>query len=93
MLAKRDYQFIGSCVAWVVQGGFKTATKYISPKLTVKATRVGTIDRRCKRNYLVVTVGAPNYKERIFIKHALKTQERFPIHKIQLKSDPKRKVK
>jgi len=59
----------------------KTATKYISEMITVKATK------RCVKKLkteFVVTIGKPNFKEREFIKLAKKSGEPFPIKKIQL---------
>lgn len=51
----------------------------------IKATRRHKLDRRESREEFVVTVGAPNYLERIFVKQALKAKELFPIDKIQLR--------
>jgi len=68
-------------------GAYK-AVKYISPKLTVKATRKrfnGKIDKRNRIAEILFTIGSPNYAEREFIKAALKAKESFPIKRIQTK--------
>jgi hypothetical protein len=72
----------------ILGGGAYKATKYISPKLTVKATRrlkKGRIDKRDRTAEIVFTIGAPNYEEREFIKKAKKAKEAFPIEYIQMK--------
>ena len=61
------------------------ATKYLSPKLIIRATR-----RRYKGKIkdpfeVVLTMGKPNYAEREFIKKSKKAGESFPIKKTQLK--------
>lgn len=62
----------------------KKATLYLSPKQTIKITRQRH-DRRASRHTYLLTVGAPNYAERIFIKSCIKAGERFPVKKIQLR--------
>ena len=71
----------------ILIGGAYKATKYLSDKLTVKATRKrykgklrkgGNVD-------IVLTIGKPNYLEREFIKKAKKAGEPFPIKKVQVK--------
>ena len=72
----------------VINSGARQATKFISHKQTVKATRRlynGRIDKRDKRVEILFTIGTPNYLERAFIKQAKKADEPFPIKKIQLK--------
>ncbi len=66
----------------VFYGGAKTATAYISPKETVKATLRQKSQRQTE---ILVTIGRPNYKERQFIKTCVKAGEQFPVSKIQLK--------
>ena len=68
-------------------GAYK-ATKYISEKLTIKATRKlfkGKVDKRSRIAEIVFTIGAPNYAEREFIKKAKKTNMSFPINEIQMR--------
>jgi hypothetical protein len=61
----------------------KRATKYLSDKVVVKATRRGT-PRKGSNLEMVLTVGKPNFKERNFIKACKKANESFPVKKIQL---------
>lgn len=60
----------------------RSATKYISPVLTVKATRRSTSNRAVE---IVVTIGRPNCLEREFIDKCIEAGEKFPVRKIQLK--------
>jgi hypothetical protein len=70
----------------------KRATKYLSDKLVVrlsartfgfrKGRRTTANDR--SENF-VLTIGAPNYAEREFIKKLKAADEPFPVKKIQLK--------
>jgi hypothetical protein len=75
----------------ILEGGAYKATKYISDKLTVKATRKlfkcnnRKIDNRSMIAEIIFTVGRPNYEEREFIRKAKKAGEPFSIKKIQLK--------
>lgn len=69
----------------LILGGYKKATKYVSPILVIKATRVGKLDGRNKSISFVVTAGRPNYAEKIFIKKSIASKKLFPIKKIRLK--------
>lgn len=68
------------------------AEKYLSPKLVVRATRRHKPSKRDRQTELVVTIGAPNYLERQFIKDCNHAGEKFPVRKIQLKFWPKRRA-
>lgn len=63
------------------------ATKYLSSKLIIRATRrryKGKISN--KRPFeVMLTMGKPNYREREFIRKCKKAKEPFPVKKIQLK--------
>ena len=73
------------CWALVYDNGVRQATKYLSPKLVVKATAQTFKGKRLKGNEtLVVTIGRPNYDGREFIKKCKKAGEALP-KKIQLK--------
>jgi hypothetical protein len=70
----------------------KCATKYLSPTLTVRASRQlykGKIDSG--KPTIILTFGKPNYKARAFIKLCQKAKEPFPIKLIQLQDLPKKK--
>lgn len=66
--------------------GAKTATIYLSPSFTVKATRRLYKGRPSRYKFeAIVTAGKPNYRERLFIKDCKKAGVRFPIKKVQLR--------
>jgi hypothetical protein len=76
------------CVRAILYGGAVKATKYISEKLTVKATRKLYGKKRLpsrKAYEIVLTAGKPNHEERAFIKKLGKAGEPFPVKKVQLK--------
>ena len=63
--------FFSELAECILVGGAYKATKFINPKLTIKATRKrlkGKIDKRSKIVEILFTVGAPNYKEREYLK-------------------------
>ena len=71
----------------ILVGGAYKATKYLSPVLTIKATR-----KRYKGKFLkghaidiVFTVGKPNYEERDVIKRHKKMGMAFPLNHISEK--------
>jgi hypothetical protein len=75
--------------------GSHTATKYLSPKHVVRATRKvfnRKIDKRDRRMEIMFTDGEPNYHARKFIKRCQKAGESFPVKKIQLTHFPKRRA-
>ena len=68
------------------------ATKYISEKEIIRATRT-RYGRSFSRGNLELTItrGKPNYLEREFIKACKNAKEPFPIKKVQLKYLPSKK--
>lgn len=84
----RDFQQV---IDTLLNYDVKTATKYISPKLVARATWRHKPSRKHTREEMVVTYGAPNYREVIFVKLALKAQEPFPIKKVQMRAWPKKR--
>ena len=63
-------------------------TAYLSPTRTVKACRKlfgGKINSRDSRADIQLTIGAPNYAERRFIKACLASGEPFPVKRLQVK--------
>jgi len=78
----------------VLQDNVIKATKYISPKEIVRATRKtfrGKIDKRGNIE-ITLTIGRPNYLEREFIKLCKRAKESFPTRNVQLKLyNPKKK--
>jgi len=81
------------CIGLVIAGNVVQATKYLAPDITVKATRMvyaaGSYRRKNSPVQIVVTIGAPNYAERAFIRKCRKTGEPFPVKKVQLKLEKK----
>jgi len=71
-------------VSIVASGTARKATKYVSPKLVIKATARHKPRKDSSAVEIVLTIGKPNYREREFIKMALKAGEPFPIRKVQL---------
>jgi len=79
---------IGKTVELLINTEARQATKYLSEKSVITATRrvyKGKIDKRNNSIEIVLKIGRPNYKERDFIKKCKKAKEPFPIKKIQLK--------
>lgn len=74
-----------------------TATKILTPTLVVRATAVSynrkPVSGRASRRTYTVTIGAPNYRTRKFIKWCQKAGVRFPVQKIWLLSYPVPKSK
>lgn len=65
----------------------RIATKFITPKLVVRATRRrerGKLPTRGNFD-LSVTIGRPNFSERQFIRACKKAGEPFPVKKVQLR--------
>lgn len=82
----QPYSNIGKVVGeLLLNPKLKQATKYVSDRHTIKATRHGKFDGRDHQNIFVVTIGRPNWREQKFIKLAKKAGEPFPIKKVQIK--------
>lgn len=81
------HKIIGEIANEVLTNGAKQATLYLTPKLTVKATRQGKIDRRSKAITVLITVGTPNYAQRQFITRHRKTEGVFPLNVTTLRYD------
>ena len=83
-----DYGVFGELGRCILEDGAYKATKYLGPKLTIKATRKrfgGRVNNRDRIAGVVFTIGEPNYEEREFIKRAKKTNMSFPINEIQMR--------
>jgi hypothetical protein len=83
-----DDRAVGMLMRAILGHGAIRATKYISEKHTIKATR-----KRYKKGVIhnaidiVITIGKPNYLERAFIKKHKQAGGTFPVKKLQLKWD------
>ena len=69
----------------------KSAVLYLAPNLVVRATWRHKPKANNTREEVVVTFGAPNFLERIFVKQCAKSYEPFPVKKIQFKAWPKKR--
>lgn len=69
----------------ILESGAKQATKYFSDQLTLRGTFVGKRRKRDRQSVIVLSIGKPNYAERIFIKKCKLAGEPFPIKKLQIK--------
>ena len=79
-------------VGCILQGGVIKATKFISPKEIVRATRTKTTFGKKDNIEITLTIGRPNFLEREFIKDCQKAGEPFPVRNIQIKEyNPKKK--
>lgn len=82
---------VGEVVWTLLEHDAKKVTAFLSPRLTVKASRTlydGKISKRDRRADVSVTIGEPNYAERRFIKAALAAGEPFPVKRFQIKMPP-----
>lgn len=68
----------------LIQSDAKTAVKYLTPKLCVKATWHNKPSNRNRSEQAIVTYGAPGYRQQKFVDAALAAGEPFPIKKVQL---------
>ena len=84
-----------AAVRTLISAQAHTATVYLSPQLTVRATRTlqqGKIPTgRLSRLDIALTIGRPNYRAQRFIKQAKAAGEPFPIRHPQLTFPPKRR--
>lgn len=78
-------QEIGRTVSTLLEQRARRATKYLSEKFVITATRRHKPDGRANRVEVLVTIGAPNYAGREFVKACKKAGEKFPVKKVQLK--------
>lgn len=67
----------------------RKATCYISPTEVITATRPHKLDKRSKSHSILLTMGRPNFRGRMFVKACQKAGEPFPVKKIQIKHWPK----
>lgn len=87
-------KYVNQVVQALLDAEAHTATKFVSEKLTIRATRRllrGRIDRRNKSIDISLTISRPNYRARKFIKDCVKAGVTFPVRRIQLKYPPRRK--
>lgn len=85
-------QYLSEVVSALIDHKLKRATKYISPKLVLRAHRIvggralgndPKVDGRSGEIDIRLKVGPPNFHERDFIKDCIKAGEPFPVKRIQ----------
>ena len=86
-----DPKLIATVCGALLNSTAKTATKYVSEKLVVKATWRHKPRANNTREEMVVTIGAPNYLDVRFIAACKKAGEPFPVKKVQLRAYPVKK--
>lgn len=69
----------------VIRSGAHTGVKYVSAKRVIRCTRRHKRDRRAQREEFILTIGAPNYREREFLRMCKKAGEPIPVAKVQLR--------
>jgi hypothetical protein len=92
MSINEHHEAVGEAVRSVTYALFydpdvKTATKYVTPKLTVRLTAQQSRHRRSNQRRIttLLSVGAPNYAEREFIRDCKRAGETFPVARVQIK--------
>jgi len=82
---------VGQVVEALLRNDAWKATKYLSDKAIVRATRKLFNKKITKRGSvdIILTMGRPKYTERKYIKACNKAGEPFPVKKVQLKFPPK----
>ena len=88
-----DPREFAKVISTLVVGDCRSVVRYLTPKLVVRATWRHKPRSNHTREEMVVTYGAPNYREAIFAKQAVKAGEPFPIKKIQTRAWPKKRAK
>lgn len=76
---------IQKAVFSLLETGARRATVYLAPDTVVTATRPHRPDKRAKSFSVVLTMGAPNFRGRMFVKAYQKKRKKFPVRKVQLK--------
>lgn len=78
--------YTGDVIGELLSGKNTKATKYVSPTLVVRGTRV-LYGKRIDPHDLkvVLSICKPNYIEREFIKLCKKAKEPFPVKNVQVK--------
>ena len=69
----------------------RTATAFLESNYTMRLSRVHKHRANARGRTFSLTLGAPNYEARAFIKHCLRAGEPFPVKKVQLRLWPKKR--
>jgi hypothetical protein len=81
---------IAKAVEGLLEYGARKATVYQHPLLTVVATRRFKSRKGQRFTEIILTIGSPNYRNRLFVKDALKAGEPFPVKRVQLEWFPQK---
>lgn len=92
MKATQLHAHVAKVSSAILQSNAKRATSYLTPTLTVKATRQRQPKGYQRAITFLVTVGKPNHRERLFIRACQKAKEPFPVRKIQIQVFPKKRA-
>jgi len=71
----------------------RSVTKYLTPKLVVRATYTFRPNKQHTREEVRVSFGVPNYLEQRFINMCVEAGEKFPVRRTQIKPWPVKRVK
>lgn len=85
MKKKIDPKYFAQVIGTLMSTGARSAVKYIDPNTVVKATWHWKPMASRRSETMVVTCGAPNCREREFVKLCKQAGEPFPVKKIQIK--------
>lgn len=91
MKASVDEKLFSKVCSALINSDARSAIKYVAYNIVVRATWHNKPSGRHTRETMVVSYGAPNYRERKFIKACKKANEPFPISRIQFRFWPKKK--
>lgn len=84
---------VAKTVEMVLRNNAWKATKYLSEKDVVRATRRTFHGKIVSRSNIEITLtlGRPNFAEREFIRACKRSGEPFPVKRVQLKFTPKKR--
>lgn len=88
-----DPKLFADVAAAIINNNAYQAVKYISPKLTLKATRQHKAKSRDTRATFVFTTGRPAFREAAKIKQYQKAGIAFPVKNIELRFKDYKKKK
>jgi hypothetical protein len=77
---------IDAVIFAAISPGMRRATKYLNDSTVVRATKRVYKGRKQQLGgpiEILLTVGKPNFRERLFIKACKKSGESFPVIKVQ----------
>ena len=82
---------IQNAVFSLLETNAKKASVYLDEFTVVTATAMHKPDKRMRVRSVMLTMGRPNYRGRMFVKACKKAGKLFPIREAQLKFWPKKK--